>query len=228
MFLSAVLGLKDFNDLRSAAFHPQVHNFGNIGFGGRVHAHVAGFATDLIDRAAYKKPLRPLLAKHIAKSRPNGLVMDVGCGVGTLTRELHDAGMRVIGIDASSEMIEMAEKKNPDLQFRVQNAADVDGEEQFDVAVACMLAHELPTSAHHELLSRMIKCTAKNKGDVWISDIVPTYRPSQLMLSGEPYIENYLKTFFKTIKSVCESNSLSLEYYEIVFDRVIAYKISRF
>ena len=228
MFSFAVLGSKDFNDLRSAAFHPRVHNFGNVGIGGRIHAHVAEFATDIIDRTAYKKPLRPLLAEHISRSRPGGSVLDIGCGVGTLTREIHATGMRVVGVDASSEMIDVAARKNPSVEFRVQNAADLDGEDQFDVAVACMLVHELPAAGHSELLDRMIKCTEKNKGEIWLADIVPTYSPSAMMLSGEPYIKNYLQTFLRTLKRVCEDRDLSLEYYEIVFDRVIAYKITRF
>ena len=217
-----------FDDLRTAAYHPKIHNFGNTGLGGRLHAAVAGFATDVIDFAAYSnKPLRPLLAEHIAQSRPGGRVVDVGCGVGTLTRELAKREMDVVGIDASEEMIDVAKRDNPDVRFRVKNAADLGTEDACDVAVACMLAHELPTAGHYELIGNMIDATRERRGEVWIADICPAYEPSDLMLSGEPYVLNYLSQFQQTVKTVCNA-WLSLHVYDIVPDRVTVYRITRF
>ena len=51
-------------------FNPSIHNFGNIGVGGRLHAHVAKFATRSIDRLAYG-------------GREEGLVGTRGGSVGT-------------------------------------------------------------------------------------------------------------------------------------------------
>lgn len=48
-----------------------------------------------------------------------GLVVDVGCGSGVLARALTDAGFDVLGIDASSAMIEIARKTAPGARFEV-------------------------------------------------------------------------------------------------------------
>lgn len=49
---------------------------------------------------------------------PEGsFVVDLGCGNGALTRKLAEKGYRVLGIDASSEMLAAARADNPGLPF---------------------------------------------------------------------------------------------------------------
>lgn len=218
-----------FATLRTAAWNPRVHNFGNVGPGGWVHAQVAELATDMIDRFAYDGVImRRELARLIAESRPNGTVVDVGCGVGTLTRELDAQGLQVLaGVDASAQMIDKAKARSPKLPFCVLNAADVDHVfEDADVAVACMLAHELPVVAHHELLGRLLEVTRGRRGEVWIVDIDTRYTPSPMMLSGEPYILDYLKTFDATVQSL-QSEHLQVSNVSVVPGRVTAYVLRR-
>src|SRR5688500_8795137 len=52
--------------------------------------------------------LEPLL-------RQDGLVLELGCGSGLLTRHLVDAGHRVIASDASPAMLELAHQTVPDV-----------------------------------------------------------------------------------------------------------------
>ena len=44
----------------------------------------------------------------------DGLVLDLGCGTGKLTRLLQDRGYDMIGVDASGEMLGFAMEKNRD------------------------------------------------------------------------------------------------------------------
>ena len=57
------------------------------------------------------------LLRHHRKR--GGLVVDLGCGSGTLARELCEAGYRVLGFDLSPAMIEIARGRAPDADFRV-------------------------------------------------------------------------------------------------------------
>ncbi len=50
---------------------------------------------------------------------PEGLVVDLGCGSGLWARELLRAGYRVLGIDISESMVEIAREKAPGAEFRV-------------------------------------------------------------------------------------------------------------
>lgn len=48
---------------------------------------------------------------------PGERIADVGCGTGTLTREIADAGASVLGLDRSAEMVARARTAHPDLRF---------------------------------------------------------------------------------------------------------------
>ncbi|MDP8948418.1 MAG: methyltransferase domain-containing protein [Actinomycetota bacterium] len=55
-----------------------------------------------------------------------GLVVDLGCGSGLWARELIGAGYRVLGIDISEAMIEIARRKVPEAEFRVGSLFEAD------------------------------------------------------------------------------------------------------
>ena len=56
----------------------------------------------------------------------SGLVLDVGCGSGILSRELVRAKFDVIGFDASPAMIDLARATAPRARFEVARFADAD------------------------------------------------------------------------------------------------------
>src|SRR5262245_10881776 len=67
-----------------------------------------------------QKPLdRHLLNRFAEAMRGRGLVADLGCGPGHVTRYLHDQGVEMLGIDLSPAMIRFARDRNPGLDFRV-------------------------------------------------------------------------------------------------------------
>jgi SAM-dependent methyltransferase len=55
-----------------------------------------------------------------------GLVVDLGCGSGLWARELTRAGYRVLGIDISEAMIEIARRRVPEAEFRVGSLFEAD------------------------------------------------------------------------------------------------------
>ena len=50
--------------------------------------------------------------------------------------------------------------------------------------------HEMPADGHLKVISNALRVAKK---EVVIVDISTDYEPSDLMLSGEPYINDYLK-----------------------------------
>lgn len=54
----------------------------------------------------------------------NGLIVDLGCGSGVLAAELVRFGYRVLGIDRSEAMIELARQTAPEAEFVVSAIAD--------------------------------------------------------------------------------------------------------
>ncbi len=60
-------------------------------------------------------------------------ILDVGCGAGDTLSQLK--GKRKLGIDISPEMINVAKKKYPDIEFKQMDAENIYLEEKFDVII---------------------------------------------------------------------------------------------
>jgi SAM-dependent methyltransferase len=82
----------------NAAAHDWAHRV-REGMGGRVHLH---------DASIYE--LLP---------QPRGLTVDVGCGEGRLTRELSQRGYDVVGVDASTALVDEARAVDPSGRYEV-------------------------------------------------------------------------------------------------------------
>jgi SAM-dependent methyltransferase len=79
----------------------------------------------LLDGSPYLRASLALFAE-LVRDAGGGLVADVGCGPGYVTRHLHDLGVDVFGIDLSPEMIAIASRDYPDLRFEVGTMTDLD------------------------------------------------------------------------------------------------------
>lgn len=80
--------------------------------------------------------------KFISFLQPENLVLDVGCGPGMKSKYLINKGLKVVGIDISEKMIEIARREAPAGKFYVMDMKDIDKlKENFDgiFAHACLL-----------------------------------------------------------------------------------------
>jgi len=74
-----------------------------------------------------RKPLdRHLLNRFAEDTRGQGRVADLGCGPGHVARYLHDQGVDTVGIDLSPNMIGVAARLNPNLDFRIGDMRRLD------------------------------------------------------------------------------------------------------
>ncbi|WP_323704698.1 class I SAM-dependent methyltransferase [Mammaliicoccus sp. Dog046] len=63
---------------------------------------------------------------------PTNEILDIGCGTGRLTAQLTEFG-HVSGLDLSEDMLNIAEKRNPDIKWYCQDMRDLDLPQQYDV-----------------------------------------------------------------------------------------------
>lgn len=68
-------------------------------------------------------------------------VLDLGCGTGDMARHIADHGARVVGVDASPDMIAAAQGRFPDLDFRITDAAALPFEAEFDAVYSHAVLH---------------------------------------------------------------------------------------
>lgn len=227
---SAVVSTKGYECARTAPFHPNIHNMGNVGALGRAHAQGAWFATRVIDALAYRgRNMRSEVARALANTRDvdRDVVLEIGCGVGTLTAELMDAGFQqVVAMDTSAEMLEFAKKNVPGAEFHQENGVDCEWMAA-DVAIACMVFHEMPQVAHREMIRAMARASNPRDGEVWIVDIDPSYEPSVPMLAGEPYVPSYLKNIEDVIAEEADEEDMNVATFSIVSGHVRGWVLSR-
>jgi SAM-dependent methyltransferase len=81
-------------------------------------AAARSYAEHLAGELAQKPLDRHLLNRFAEALRDRGLVADLGCGPGHVSRYLGEQGVSSIGIDLSPEMIRVAGELNPGLDFR--------------------------------------------------------------------------------------------------------------
>ncbi len=83
----------------------------------------------------------PYLQHLNSRLAPNSLILDLGCGAGLpVDQWLIDEGHRVIGIDISKSMLDLARKNVPEATYRLGNFADLQPFEMSVDAVVCFFA----------------------------------------------------------------------------------------
>lgn len=83
-------------------------------------------------------------------------VLDLGCGNGTLTQQLADAGFDVRGMDASPELVKLARATYPDLSFVEGDATDFRLQDKVDVIFSNAVFHWID----REKQPSLIRCMA--------------------------------------------------------------------
>lgn len=192
-------------------YDSRIHNFGNIGLGGHIHSLLAPYATKMIDDKCYNSVniREVILSKYNQEFYKNHeklpKIIDLCCGTGTST------ATNQLGIDISEAMLSKAmlskamlnqatknnnNKHSLRTQFIKGNAENYGQQDEFDTATLMFAFHEMPNYAHHKIIKNAKKIT---KHDIIIVDINPNYKPSALMLSGEPYLLNYKTTIHELL-----------------------------
>ena len=99
---------------------------------------------------------------------PNrSFVVDVGCGNGALTAKLAEKGFRTLGIDASGEMLSIARKHHPNLDFLQTDAIhfSLPNGEQADCIFSNAVFHWIDSEKQDALLKNIFK-NLKNGGSL--------------------------------------------------------------
>ena len=204
-------------------FDDRIHNIGNVGFGGWLHAELSPLATKMIDNIRYdghnirQKIMKNYQSDFIEEFDKKPKIIDMCCGVGISTL------INQTGIDTSKEMIDKAKtlrnSKNLHMRkgrkintkYKIGNAEFYGNDNEFDCVSIMFATHEMPEYAYKNVIKN---CKRISKYNIIIVDISPNYSPSDMMLAGEPYLIDYLKNFDKFMK--CED----FDYIELINNHV--------
>src|SRR5262249_18371751 len=70
---------------------------------------------DEMDNKPFDRKMLDWLAEKV---NGRGVICDLGCGPGQIAHYLHGRGVKVCGIDLSSEMVRQAQHLNPNIPFQ--------------------------------------------------------------------------------------------------------------
>lgn len=180
-----------------------------------VHARIwpegddrAGINGDASLRSAYHQILKETVD-------PPARIVDLGCGVGSSTRTLQDTFPKAetIGVDLSPYFLTVAQhaerqadrKSSPSIEW-IHAAAEETKlpDNSADLVSACLMFHELPTSAAQDIISEAYRLVRPGgyfaimdmnpKSDVYAK--LPPYVLT-LLKSTEPYLDQYFELDFE-------------------------------
>ena len=141
-------------------------------------------------------------------------VLDIGCGVGNLTKYILDKGFNVDGIDLSEEMLNIAKSKYDNINFLQMNMKDIILDKKYD---GIMLAYSLFHSTKQEVLEVLPKYYSllNNNGKRLL--ILQSGKGEQVI--DEP-LKNGLKMFInyyslEEIREVLEDNNFKILYTDL-------------
>ncbi len=147
-----------------------------------IFSSVYDILTENVDYEKIAHKIRSLLRENHVDG---GLLLDLGCGTGTLSFLLENEGYDVIGVDASEDMLAVAnEKKFEDkssAMFLCQKAEELDLYGTIDCAVSC-----LDTVNHIDTLKNVENAIARvslfmNMGGIFIFDMNTPYKHESVL-----------------------------------------------
>ena len=204
----SVEGYKQFNWY----YDNRIHTFGNIGLGGKFHAFMAPHTSKIIDKISYNNVnvrLQSLYNCLPYTDSKNIKILDFGCGVGISSRSIQYAfpTAEITGLDCSVPMLNNCPKYN-NIEFKKEMVHKTSYENESIDFINCMfLFHEVPSYGRKEIFKE-INRILKPGGLLNILDIRLSYHPNRFMLSGEPFLMDYLENFHDEL---CELPFKNLE-----------------
>ena len=92
---------------------------------------------------------------ELIDAAPGALAVDLGCGNGGLTGQLVERGYKVIGVDASPEMLALAREKHPGVRFVEADARNFQLEQKADVIFSNAVLHWIDAAEQDALIANI-------------------------------------------------------------------------
>jgi len=156
------------------------------------------------------------------KPQEDELILDLGCGTGSLANEISKSGATVIGIDASEKMINAAREKFSKIDFFVKDTANFQFKEPFDAifsnaALHWVLESEKAIICMHNNLKKRGRLVLEFGGKGNVKIIIDAV-DKVLLESGYPERAKIKKWYFPSISeytTLLERNGFEVELAEL-------------
>ncbi len=159
--------------------------------------------------------------KFVSFLKPGNLVLDVGCGAGLKSKYLITKGLKVVGIDLSEDIIEIAKKEVPGARFKVADITEpLEFDKKFDGIFAQAVLLHIPKKDIKKVLANLLS-PLKSEGYLYIAvKSLKGGQPEEQVIKESDYGYEYERFFsFYTpeeLKNFMEESKVSIVYNEII------------
>lgn len=151
------------------------------GYADEAYTGFAGVYDEFMDNVPYEEWAEFIVSRFAENGIDDGLVLDLGCGTGVLTRLLADKGYDMIGVDGSFDMLEAARQHESDILYLCQDMREFElyGTVQAVVSVCDSLNY---ITEPQELLTvfRLVN-NYLERGGLFIFDLNTPYKYRELL-----------------------------------------------
>lgn len=154
--------------------------------------------------------------------KPNKTILDLGCGIGRTSVPLAKQGLKVIAIDIVPEMIKVAKKLHPNIDFRVMDAANLQfSDNKFDYIFFSFngLDYLYPKKRRTKALLEIYRCL-KPSGIFILSSHNSLQIPYNLKLLKLFILNLFTGKLFKKYRHTYESFGKLITYHSTPFSNV--------
>lgn len=151
-------------------------------------------------------------------------ILDLGCGSGYITNYLIEKGLNATGIDFSSEMIKIAKKKYPKLNFLLDDFLNIEkhfDENSIDGLIAIYSLYFIPKEQFEEMLKSLSK-VLKNGGLFLFVTQIGTeedYITTPLMTENDIKEELYVNYYMKDeLEEILNRNNFNVQSFVAKYD----------
>lgn len=92
---------------------------------------------------------------ELIDAKAGSLAVDLGCGNGALTEKLAERNYRVLGVDASADMIGTAKSLHPELDFKVADALEFELSDKADVIFSNAVFHWIDSDKQEQMIEHI-------------------------------------------------------------------------
>jgi 2-polyprenyl-3-methyl-5-hydroxy-6-metoxy-1,4-benzoquinol methylase len=113
-------------------------------------------------------------------TKTNASILEIGCGPGNITKYLltNKADLKIMGIDISENMIELAKKNNPKAEFEIMDCREIDHlNKKFDAIICGFCIPYLSNNDCNKLISDC-KNLLHDSGILYLSFVGGNYENS--------------------------------------------------
>lgn len=154
--------------------------------------------------------------------KPNSTIIDLGCGSGYITHFFKDRDFNTIGIDFSSEMINIAKEKFPDTDFRVYDflkISDYFDNNSVDGVIAIYSLYFVPRDGFSNFLQSLSNIMKDGGKFLFVTQAgngeryVMTPLMEECNLNEKMYVNCYSK---EDLEHLLEENNFVVDYFKYI------------